>query len=182
MQDQDKVKVPVQIPSLSDIGHNILDAFGLDVQSPKENTVQAVKETNVHNVKQSEKRKIIKETAKAEVRNGADKLEKTGTILQAAGYVAVPLTGGTSIALVPVGKAIESFGSLTNGMVDLSEGKVGKFAVNTISGAAFGKLGSKITSMENAGQLSKESSGIMQFVVDVYEKMSSAIINVVSDK
>lgn len=102
--------------------------------------------------------------------------------MQAAGYAAAPFTAGESLVLVGAGKAVENTGSVINGMLDLSDGKCGKVAGNVIVGAAFGTLGSKVEAMKDAGKLSNESSGIMQFIMDAYEKTANTIVNAVSNR
>jgi RHS repeat-associated protein len=180
-EDEVKKTEPLKF-DLKEIATKALASVGLNIKTPSESTTEKLKEANAHNEKQAEIRKEIKEKTKEEVGNVADAAETIGTGIQAAGYAAAPITAGESLALVGVGKAIETTGEIINGTLDLSEGKVGKVIVKAFTVITFGALGRKVESMENAGKLSKESSGILQFNIDAKEKFVDAINNVVSDK
>jgi len=80
------------------------------------------------------------------------------------------------------GRTGEMTGSIINGVLDLSEGKTGKVAANFASSYLFGKATSKVQSLEKTGKLGKVDSGILQFMIDVKEKISSAVINFISNK
>jgi hypothetical protein len=48
--------------------------------------------------------------------------------------------------------------------------------------ATLGTLGGKVEAMKDAGKLSNESFGILQFIKDVYEKTASTIVNAVCNR
>jgi len=85
------------------------------------------------------------------------------------------------LGLVGIGKIIEKPGTVINGALDLSEGNIGKVVTNGATGYLLGGLGNKVKSMESAGKFSKESSGILQFIIDAYDKTLNTIVDAVSD-
>ena len=158
-------------------GPTILDA----VKNKVLNGTEKLKETNTHNEKQAEIRKEIKGAAKEEAKNVADASENLGTAMQAAGYAAAPFTAGESMILVGAGKAVEAPGTYINYVLDASEGKYAKATANLVSDRVFGALGNKVKGLENAGKFTKESSGILQFFSDAYNKTLNTITNAFSN-
>lgn len=178
----DKDKVEVKLPNISDIVHRVLASFGLDIQVPKGDTQVAAKDAEAHNTQQAETRNEIKDNLKQEARNTADNLETGGTTMQAGGYVLAPVTAGESLWIVPIGKTVESTGSLINLALDLSEGKTGKATVNMATTLVFGQAGKKVKSLENAGKIAKSESTLLQLITDVHEKITNFCVNFISDK
>ena len=179
-EDEVKKTEPLKF-DLKEIATKALASVGLNIKTPSESTTEKLKETNTHNEKQAEIRKEIKGAAKEEAKNVADASENLGTAMQAAGYAAAPFTAGESMILVGAGKAVEAPGTYINYVLDASEGKYAKATANLVSDRVFGALGNKVKGLENAGKFTKESSGILQFFSDAYNKTLNTITNAFSN-
>lgn len=123
----------------------------------------------------------IVDGSKVVVRGTADALETVGTAVT-LGYVAAPFTLGESMALVPIGQTVSAAGAGINATLDISEGKLVKAASSSIVFVGGGALGNKVKSLEKVGEFTKESSGILQFVIDAHQKVASTIIDAVSNR
>jgi hypothetical protein len=58
----------------------------------------------------------------------------------------------------------------------------GKAVANGVSLFAFNKVGSKLKSLENVGKIAKSESRLLQFITDVHDKLTSFVINFISNK
>jgi len=81
--------------------HKLLSSFGVDIQTPRNDTEDAAREADANNTQQAEKREEIKDNLKQESRSIADNLETSGTAIQAGGYVLAPVTAGESLWIDP---------------------------------------------------------------------------------
>lgn len=85
------------------------------------------------------------------------------------------------VVLLPIGKGVEAAGSLVNISLDLTEGKKGKVAVNIASSLLFGKATTKVQKLEQAGKLARNESTLLQFIIDVHNKITNTFTNLISD-
>jgi len=124
----------------------------------------------------------IAQQSKGAARTTADVLETTGAVVKAAGYLGAIPTQGGSLALVPVGEAIEKTGTGINLIVDASEGKYSDVAITLGSSFAFGAISNEVKNLKDAGKITKTDNSILQFVTESYNQVSNWIQNKIDDK
>ena len=139
-----------------------------------ESTREASKVIGVSNDVQTVTETVAQETKEA-ARTTADALETTGAVVKGVGYVAAPFTEGASLALVPVGEAIEGAGTGVNFTIDIIEGKTESAIAAAGTQLLFGATAKGINRMEKAGQLSKPDKGVLGFLNEVANNISNFI-------
>ena len=175
--NKDKIQVNTGI-SKSSIVKQAMNGVGLNIETPKNSSPKELEQTAVHNEKQAEIRKEIKETAKEGVHNVTDVMEATGTGVKAAGYLAAPITEGASLlTVVPLGAGIEDVALGINTALDFTEGNDGKALTNLGIRAVFGSTAKGINNMKSAGKLTQTDTGILQFVNDSWNQFANFISN-----
>jgi hypothetical protein len=159
---------------------------GLQINTPKniqipESTRQNSKVIGVSNDVQAVSEGIAQQS-KGAARTTADVLETTGAVVKAAGYLGAIPTQGGSLALVPVGEAIEKTGTGINLIVDASEGKYSDVAITLGSSFAFGAISNEVKNLKDAGKITKTDNSILQFVTESYNQVSNWIQSKIDDK
>jgi RHS repeat-associated protein len=173
-------------PGLINVFLRLITGQSGEINTPKniqipESTRQNSKVIGVSNDVQAVSEGIAPQS-KGAARTTADVLETTGVVVKAAGYLGAIPTQGGSLALVPVGEAIEKTGTGINLIVDASEGKYSDVAITLGSSFAFGAISNEVKNLKDAGKITKTDNSILQFVTESYNQVSNWIQNKIDDK